>query len=162
MKKILDLISKEVQAAFAAAGYDAQLGRVTVSNRPDLCEYQCNGAMAGAKKYKKAPLIIAGEVAEQLRGNQVFSQAEAVAPGFLNLKLTDAFLRDYLREMRSAEKFGVEMPAHKETIVIDYGGPNVAKPLHVGHLRSAIIGESVKRILRYMGHHVIGDIHLGD
>ncbi|MCI8947900.1 MAG: arginine--tRNA ligase [Lachnospiraceae bacterium] len=162
MKKILDLISKEVQAAFAAAGYDAQLGRVTVSNRPDLCEYQCNGAMAGAKKYKKAPLIIAGEVAEQLRGNEMFSQAEAVAPGFLNLKLTDAFLRDYLREMRSAEKFGVEMPAHKETIVIDYGGPNVAKPLHVGHLRSAIIGESVKRILRYMGHHVIGDIHLGD
>ena len=104
MKKILDLISKEVQAAFAAAGYDAQLGRVTVSNRPDLCEYQCNGAMAGAKKYKKAPLIIAGEVAEQLRGNQVFSQAEAVAPGFLNLKLTDAFLRDSVWKCRRIKK----------------------------------------------------------
>lgn len=162
MKKILDLISKEVQAAFEAAGYDAQLGRVTVSNRPDLCEYQCNGAMAGAKKYKKAPLIIAGEVAERLSGSQVFSQAEAVAPGFLNLSITESFLRDYLREMRSAEKFGVEMPAHKQTVIIDYGGPNVAKPLHVGHLRSAIIGESVKRIIRYMGHRVIGDIHLGD
>ena len=110
MEKILDAVSKEMKQAFLAAGYDRELGKVTVSNRLDLCEYQCNGAMAGAKQYKKAPIMIAQDV----------------------------------------------------VIMLDYGGPNVAKPLHVGHLRSAIIGESVKRIARYMGHEVIGDIHLGD
>lgn len=167
MKKMLDMISEEMQTAFEAAGYGeaqagSRLGRVTVSNRPDLCEYQCNGAMAGAKKFKKAPIAIANEVAEKLRGSKVFSQAEAVAPGFLNLKLSEEFLRDYLREMRGAEKFGLEEPTNPRKIVIDYGGANVAKPLHVGHLRSAVIGESIKRICRYAGHEVIGDAHLGD
>ncbi len=162
MKKILDLITKEVEAAFEAAGYARDLGRVTVSNRPDLCEYQCNGAMAGAKRYKKAPIMIANDVAERLRENAVFSQADAAPPGFLNLKITERFLTAYLKEMEESEKFGLEMPAQKKTIMIDYGGPNVAKPLHVGHLRSAVIGESVKRIARYMGHTVIGDIHMGD
>ncbi|WWR15009.1 arginine--tRNA ligase [Lachnospiraceae bacterium JLR.KK008] len=162
MEKILDLISKEVRAAFAAAGYDESLGKVTVSNRPDLCEYQCNGAMAGAKQYKKAPLLIAQDVAGRLSDSSVFAMADAVAPGFLNLKITERFLKEYMQGMRMAPKFGLEESAKKETIVIDYGGPNVAKPLHVGHLRSAIIGESVKRIARYMGHEVIGDIHLGD
>jgi len=162
MEKILELISKEVKAAFAAAGYDEELGRVTGSNRPDLCEYQCNGAMAGAKKYKKAPIMIANEVAEKLQGSKVFSQVDAVPPGFLNLKITESFLKEYLQEMREDAKFGLNEPAVKEKIIIDYGGPNVAKPLHVGHLRSAIIGESIKRIARYAGHEVIGDIHLGD
>ncbi len=167
MKKLLDMISEEMQAAFEEAGYGekeagSQLGRVTLSNRPDLCEYQCNGAMAGAKKFRKAPLVIAGEVAEKLRSSRVFSQAEAVAPGFLNLKLSDLFLRDYLQGMRQAEKFGLDEPAKPQKIVIDYGGANVAKPLHVGHLRSAVIGESIKRICRYVGHEVIGDAHLGD
>ena len=167
MKKLLDMISEEMQTAFEAAGYGetqagSRLGRVTVSNRPDLCEYQCNGAMAGAKKFKKAPVMIAGEVAEKLHGSRVFSQAEAVTPGFLNLKLSEEFLRDYLREMRRAEKFGLEKPSKPRKIVIDYGGANVAKPLHVGHLRSAVIGESIKRICRYAGHEVIGDAHLGD
>ncbi len=162
MKKILDLITKEVEAAFEAAGYAQELGRVTVSNRPDLCEYQCNGAMAGAKRYKKAPIMIANDVAQALRENAVFSQVEAVAPGFLNLKIKESFLTAYLKEMEESEKFGLEMPAQKKKIIIDYGGPNVAKPLHVGHLRSAVIGESVKRIARYLGHTVIGDIHMGD
>lgn len=162
MEKILDLISREVKEAFSAAGYDAQLGRVTVSNRPDLCEYQCNGAMAGAKRYRKAPLAIAAEVAEKLKESRVFVRAEAVAPGFLNLDIRESFLKKYLQEMSAEPKFGLPEPAAKKKIVIDYGGPNVAKPLHVGHLRSAIIGESVKRIARYMGHEVIGDIHLGD
>ncbi len=162
MEKFLDLISKEVQAAFGAAGYEEELGRVTVSDRPDRCEYQCNGALAGAKKYKKAPMIIADEVAAHLKDKAIFSQVETAAPGFLNLKITEAFLTEYLKQMSQSEKFGLEMPKEPETIVIDYGGPNVAKPLHVGHLRSAIIGESVKRIARYMGHQVIGDIHLGD
>ena len=162
MKKILDLISEEMQQAFAAAGYDAELGRVTVSNRPDLCEYQCNGAMAGAKKYHKAPIMIANEVAEQLTDSRVFSEVMAVAPGFLNLKVKNSFFTEYLKEMKKSEKFGLDMPEKPMKIVVDYGGANIAKPLHVGHIRSAVIGESVKRILRYCGHEVIGDVHLGD
>ncbi len=162
MNKILDAISEEMKKGFRAAGYDEELGKVTLSNRPDLCEYQCNGAMAGAKKYHKAPLLIAQEVAEALQESEVFAEVGAVAPGFLNLKLSESFLASYLEEMSTADRFGMQAPEKKETIIIDYGGPNVAKPLHVGHLRSAVIGESVKRIARYAGHEVIGDIHLGD
>lgn len=162
MKKFLDLLSNEVGSAFEKAGYEKELGRVTISNRPDLCEYQCNGAMAGAKKYKKAPVMIANEVAEFLKNSEVFEKAEVVAPGFLNLNVSGEMIQKYLNEMVSEAKFGVEAPAQPKKIMIDYGGPNVAKPLHVGHLRSAVIGESIKRIARYMGHDVTGDIHLGD
>lgn len=162
MKKILDLISEELKKAFEAAGYDGDLGRAVPSNRPDLCEYQCNGAMAGAKRYRKSPMVIAGEVAEKLQDSKVFSQAGTAAPGFLNLKIREAFLTDYLREMNGDAKFGLDMPAVPRKVVIDYGGANIAKPLHVGHIRPAVIGESIKRILRYCGHEVIGDVHLGD
>ncbi len=162
MKKFLDLLSNEVGSAFEKAGYEKELGRVTISNRPDLCEYQCNGAMAGAKKYKKAPVMIANEVAEFLKNSEVFEKAEVVPPGFLNLNVSGEMIQKYLNEMASEAKFGVEAPANPKKIMIDYGGPNVAKPLHVGHLRSAVIGESIKRIARYMGHDVTGDIHLGD
>ena len=152
MKKILDLISEQVTAAFVQAGYEEKYGKVTVSNRPDLCEYQCNGALAAAKQYHKAPIMIARDVAAILEAEDMFSQVDAVAPGFLNLKVKEAFVGDYLNEMRGSEKFGLEPVAHPKTIMIDYGGPNVAKPLHVGHLRSAIIGESIKRMGRYVGH----------
>ncbi len=162
MKKILDLISQEMQQAFEAAGYDASLGKVTLSNRPDLCEYQCNGAMAGAKLYKKAPIMIANDVADKLADSKIVENVSAVAPGFLNMDLNKEFLAQFLREMAEDEKFGLEMPQNPKKLMIDYGGPNVAKPLHVGHLRSAIIGESIKRIVRYAGHEIIGDIHLGD
>ena len=148
--------------AFEDAGYDRELGRVTLSNRPDLCEYQCNGAMAGAKKYKKAPIMIAGDVAAKTEGSKLLAEVAAVAPGFLNIRVKESAVSDYLKEMAESEKFGLEPPAKKEKIVMDYGGPNVAKPLHVGHLRSAVIGESIKRIARYAGHEVISDIHLGD
>ena len=163
MKKILDLITGEVTQAFVDCGYDAKYGKVTLSNRPDLCEYQCNGAMAAAKEYKKAPFMIADEVAEKLSGNAMFSMVESVKPGFLNLKLDEAYLADYVAKMQADEgRYGCEKAKEPKTIMIDYGGPNVAKPLHVGHLRSAIIGESIKRIGRFMGHAVIGDVHLGD
>lgn len=162
MRKILDVISDEMKKAFLSAGYTEELGKVTISNRPDLCEYQCNGAMAGAKQYKKAPIVIAQEVAEKLSGSEVFGEVTAVNPGFLNLKLKPEFLKNYLDKMAHSPKFGLDMPERPKKIIIDYGGPNVAKPLHVGHLRSAIIGESIKRIIRYAGHEVIGDIHLGD
>jgi len=162
MKKFLDLISEEMKNAFQTAGYDRELGKVTLSNRPDLCEYQCNGAMAGAKLYKKAPIMIAGEVAAKCEDSSIFSEVEAVNPGFLNLKVKESFVADYLKQMAGETKFGLEMPEKPSMIIVDYGGPNVAKPLHVGHLRSAVIGESIKRIARYAGHKVIGDIHLGD
>lgn len=162
MEKLLDLISKEMMIAFEAAGYARELGKVSPSNRPDLCEYQCNGAMAGAKQYHKAPIMIANDVAAKLADSSVFEKAEAVVPGFLNLTLKNKFVGDYIKGMREEEKYGLEEPKNPVKIVIDYGGPNIAKPLHVGHLRPAIIGESVKRIARYAGHDIIGDIHLGD
>jgi arginyl-tRNA synthetase len=161
MKSVLELISEEVKEAFKAAGYDENLGNVSVSNRPDLCEYQCNGAMAGAKLYHKAPIMIAGEVAEKLAGSKIFEKVEAVAPGFLNMDIKGEWLAEYVAEEAGEDKFGLET-LKKKKVIVDYGGPNVAKPLHVGHLRSAVIGESVKRICRYMGHDAIGDIHLGD
>ena len=163
MKKILDLITDEVTKAFTECGYDAKYAKVTLSNRPDLCEYQCNGAMAAAKEYKKAPFMIADEVVEKLAANPIFAMAESVKPGFLNLKIDEAYLADYVAKMQEDDgRFGCEKTDAPKTIMIDYGGPNVAKPLHVGHLRSAIIGESVKRIGKFMGHNVIGDVHLGD
>ena len=168
MDQFLNLISKEMESAFEAAGYDRALGRVTVSNRPDLCEYQCNGAMAGAKRYHKAPFMIADDVAKALsekndgEGSSAFSKAEVVKPGFLNLDVKESFLQSYLQQMSADERLGMPLPEKAEKIIIDYGGPNVAKPLHVGHLRSAVIGEAVKRIARFHGEDVIGDIHLGD
>ena len=162
MNTILDLISNEVKAAFQNAGYDASYGKVTLSNRPDLCEYQCNGAMAAAKAYRKAPIMIAKDVVEQLADCQALEAAEAVNPGFINLKVSGTYLAQYLTAMCLSANLGVEKAAHPKKIIIDYGGPNVAKPLHVGHLRSAIIGESIKRIGKFLGHEVIGDVHLGD
>lgn len=162
MKKILDLITEELEQAFEEAGYEKELAKVTLSNRPDLCEYQCNGAMAGAKKYHKAPIMIAEEVVAKITGDGSIREAEAVKPGFINLKTNPDYIAGYLNEMAKDDKFGVEEEKNPKTILIDYGGPNVAKPLHVGHLRSAIIGESIKRITRFMGNRVTGDIHLGD
>lgn len=162
MKKLTDYMAEELSAAFEKAGYDSSYGKVGVSNRPDLCEYQCNGAMAGAKAYKKAPFMIADDVVGNLADSKVFFMKEMVKPGFINLKVSEEFLADYLKEMEKDEKLGADTAKEPKTIVIDYGGPNVAKPLHVGHLRSAIIGESIKRIGRFVGHKVIGDVHLGD
>jgi arginyl-tRNA synthetase len=162
MKKLLDLLSEELQKAFAEAGYSEKYGRVTISNRPDLCEFQCNGAMSASKEYKKAPIMIASDVANALAGNLIFEEVSAVSPGFLNLKLTESYLSDYLQRMHTEEKYGLSIAEKPLTIMVDFGGPNVAKPLHVGHLRSAIIGESIKRIGHFIGHRMIGDIHLGD
>ena len=161
MEKILDIITAKMQKAFADAGYDASFGRVNVSNRPDLCEYQCNGALSAAKQYKCAPIQIANAVVAQLDASD-YDMVEAVMPGFINLKLSGSFLANYLEEMRTAEDFGVQKIGAGKTIVVDYGGPNVAKPLHIGHLRSAIIGEALKRLHKFLGFNTIGDIHLGD
>ena len=161
MEKILDIISQKMEQAFVDAGYEASFGKVTVSNRPDLCDYQCNGALAAAKQYKCAPIQIANAVVEKLNCAD-FSMCDAVMPGFINLKLSDSFLQNYLEAMRTAEDFGVAKPGAGKTVVVDYGGANVAKPLHIGHLRPAIIGEALKRLYKFMGYNTIGDIHLGD
>ena len=152
MKKIMEQMAEELSAAFEKAGYDPSYGKVTVSNRPDLCEYQCNGAMAGAKAYHKAPFMIADDVVAQLSDSRIFSRAEVVKPGFINLDVKPEFVAEYMNKMAEDEKLSVETAKNPKTIIIDYGGPNVAKPLHVGHLRSAIIGESIKRIGRFVGH----------
>ena len=162
MKRIQDIIEEQIKNAFVGAGYDAEYGKVGISNRPDLCQYQCNGAMAAAKQYHKAPFMIADEVAAALADNVMFEKIESVKPGFINIIINPSYLSEYVNEMSKADKFGLNAPQKVQKIIIDYGGPNVAKPLHVGHLRAAIIGESVKRIARYVGHDVIGDVHLGD
>ena len=163
MKTLIDSISAEVMKAFTDNGYDAKYGKVTLSNRPDLCEYQCNGAMAAAKEYKCAPFMISDKIAEGLKDNAMFESVESVKPGFINLKLSKDYLASVVTSMKEDEgRFGCDKTDDPKTIIVDYGGANVAKPLHVGHLRSAIIGESVKRIGKFMGHHVIGDVHLGD
>lgn len=160
----IDILTEKMQNAFEKAGYDADMARVQASNRPDLCEFQCNGAMALAKRVGKNPLEIAQSVADVLQkeAGEVFSEVSVAPPGFLNLKASPAFLSSYLRTMCGEEDFGAEKTKTPKTIVLDFGGPNVAKPLHVGHLRSAVIGESIKRILRFHGDRVVGDIHMGD
>lgn len=162
MKKILELMTENVAKVFEECGYDPSYAKVALSNRPDLCEYQCNGALAAAKVYKKAPIMIANEVADKLRLGGQFEEVAAVMPGFINLKLGKEYLAQYINEMQASGNLGCDKTEHPDTIIVDYGGANVAKPLHVGHLRPAVIGESVKRIARFMGHNVIGDVHLGD
>lgn len=162
MKLFIDEINEVVKNAFEDLGYERETGRVNVSNRPDLCQYQCNGALANAKKHKKAPMIIAQEVVEKLNDNKIFSKLEAVAPGFINMNINDEFLIEYVNKMNKDENFGISKATEIKKIVVDYGGANVAKPLHIGHLRSAIIGESIKRIAKFLGHDVVGDVHLGD
>jgi arginine--tRNA ligase len=162
MESILEVLTKKFEAVFEKASYDKSYATVGVSNRPDLCEFQCNGAMSLAKLYKKKPLDIALEVVEKLKEDKAFSKLEAVPPGFINMSLSNEFLSGYLQSMSKEEKFGINITNKKDKIIVDYGGANVAKPLHVGHLRSAIIGESIKRLGAYFGNEMIGDVHLGD
>ncbi len=162
MNTIVEKITEQLQNAFAECGYDKKYAKVSLSNRPDLCEYQCNGAMAAAKEYKKAPFMIADEVVAKMDKNPLFDRIESVKPGFINIILSGQAVADYVNEMAQAKQFGYENPEKPKTVIVDYGGANAAKPLHVGHLRSAVIGESVKRIQRFAGNKVIGDVHLGD
>jgi arginine--tRNA ligase len=162
MESILEVLTKKFEAVFEKVSYDKSYATVGVSNRPDLCEFQCNGAMSLAKLYKKKPLDIALEVVEKLKEDKAFSKLEAVPPGFINMSLANEFLSGYLQSMSKEEKFGINITDRKDKIIVDYGGANVAKPLHVGHLRSAIIGESIKRLGAYFGNEMIGDVHLGD
>lgn len=162
MIKVIDQLTNLFTTAFVECGYEEKYGVVTISNRPDLCQYQCNGALAAAKQYKKAPIMIANEIVERCKDNKALKEITAIMPGFINFSVKEEFLVDYLQGMSMDERLGCEEAKNPDTIVVDYGGPNVAKPLHVGHLRPAIIGESIKRMVRFIGHNVIGDAHLGD
>ena len=162
MEKLIKILSKEVGDAFEKCGYEASLGSLTVSDRPDLCQFQCNGALSAAKKYKKSPLQIAGEVLHVLSDSHSFRDVSSAGPGFINLNIKDSVLADYLNMMNKDGKLGCDKADNPLTIIVDYGGANVAKPLHIGHIRAAVIGEAIKRISRFMGHKVIGDVHLGD
>ena len=162
MKLVTELLSNIFMTAFSECGYDEALGQVVVSNRLDLCQFQCNGALSGAKQYRKSPLLIAQEVASHIPENEMIGSLKIVAPGFINICLKDEFLIKYVQEVYSDKYMGVPQTEKEETIVLDYGNPNVAKPLHVGHLRSAIIGEALKRIITATGRKAIGDVHLGD
>ncbi len=157
-----DELSEIVGEAFAAEGLDHALGAVKVADRPDLAQFQCNGALAAAKAAKKNPCEIAGAIADQLSARAEFADVTVAGPGFINLKLTEDFLSARLDALAADARLGGWSNGSPEKIVVDYGGPNVAKPLHVGHLRAAIIGESLKRIMRFAGDDVIGDVHLGD
>ena len=162
MQTILEVLTKKLESVFEELSYDGSYAIVGVSNRSDLCEFQCNGAMSLAKIYKKSPLDIATEIVEKLKEDKMFSKFEAVAPGFINISVSNEFLASYLQSMSKEKNFGIDMSGDKKKIIVDYGGANVAKPLHVGHLRSAIIGESIKRLGNYFGNEMIGDVHLGD
>lgn len=162
MIKILDKITEVISEAFVSCGYDSKYGKTGISNRPDLCQYQCNGAMAASKEYKKAPFMIGDEVVVKLQDNPMFKMIECVKPGFINMTMSDEFIGEYVRNMASEDKFGCDCEPKDDVIFIDYGGANVAKPLHIGHLRSAVIGESVKRICSFAGYKTVGDVHLGD
>ena len=161
MKKCINLLQEKIEKAFEECGYNSKYGRVINSNRPDLCEFQCDGALMAAKEYKKAPIIIAEEIVQKCKECEEFENIEAVKPGFINFNISKEYLTKYCNDIINDEKFGCTMENDK-IVVIDYGGPNIAKPLHVGHLRPAIIGESVKRIHKFFENKVIGDVHLGD
>lgn len=158
---LTDTLSQMFGDAFAAQGLDPSYGSVVVSARLDLAQFQCNGAMPAAKDARKNPREVAQGVIDSLKDTSPFAELGLAGPGFINITLTDDYLADCIELLDASSKFGTTTHDPKK-MVVDYGGPNVAKELHVGHLRPAIIGESIKRIFRFLGHDVVGDVHLGD
>jgi arginyl-tRNA synthetase len=151
-----------VADVFAEIGLDRKYGEVVASSRPDLGQFQCSGAIAAARSSNSDPREVAGSVVERLQRLDIFRDVLLAGPGFINLTLTDEFLAKHVQEMAVSERLGCERAASPRKVIVDYGGANIAKPLHVGHLRAAIIGESLKRLARFLGHDVLGDVHLGD
>lgn len=151
-----------VGAVFESQGLDRDLGRVQVSDRPDLAQFQCNGALAAAKIAKVPPRQIAEKIAEALRQNDCFSEVTLAGPGFINLKLTDQFLATRANAIAADKRFGVATAFDPKVVMLDFGGPNIAKPMHVGHLRSSILGDSLQRLITFTGDKTTSDIHLGD
>ncbi len=155
-------LESRVRAAFAAAGLDPALGSVDVSRRPELSQFQANGAMAAAKAARKNPREIATSIVAALAGDPMFAKVSVEGPGFINLSATDAALTAASVELARDPRLGVVAPASTGKVLLDFGGPNVAKAMHVGHLRSSIIGDTLQRLFRFAGYDVTSDIHLGD
>ena len=155
-------LGEAVADAFATAGLPAEFGRVTASDRPDLADFQCNGAMAAAKTARRPPREIAVLVTESLKDNPYLASVEIAGLGFINLRVSNAALANRVNEITSDARAGADLVESPRRVIVDYGGPNVAKPMHVGHLRASIIGESIKRIFRFRGDEVLGDAHFGD
>ena len=162
MSSLSSLLSETVGRAFAAEGLDAAFGKVTVSNRPDLAQFQCNGALAAAKAAKEPPRAIAEKIAERLKHDPAFRDVALAGPGFINLNVTDAYLAAQMNRVHDDPRLGAPLRVQPRTVVLDYGGPNIAKPMHVGHLRAGIIGDSLRRIYKFAGDRTVGDVHLGD
>ena len=155
-------LSAVAGAAFAAEGLSPTFGQVTRSDRPDLAQFQCNGALAAAKQAKANPRAIAEKVAARLKADPLFAKVEIAGPGFINLDVTDAALTARGVALSRDARLGAPETGTGQTLVIDFGGPNIAKPMHVGHLRSAIIGDCLQRLYRANGWSVTSDVHLGD
>ncbi len=162
MQSILYKLSVIAGAAFQSEGLDAAYGLVRFSDRKDLAQFQCNGAMAAAKAAKSNPRAVAEKIVAALQTDKTFSKVEIAGPGFINLTVTDEYLQRHVSAIAGDERSGVAPLFGGETVMLDYGGPNVAKPMHVGHLRSSIIGDSLRRILQFSGYKTTGDIHMGD
>jgi arginyl-tRNA synthetase len=161
MASLTDILSDAVSSAFEAAGLPRELGRVSVSDRPDLAQFQCNGAMSAARIAKRAPRQVAEDIVARLQGDVRFAKMEIAGPGFLNFDVSDALLATHLRDAAAGERLGVPQLA-SGTAVLDYGGPNIAKPMHVGHLRASIIGDCLRRVCAFAGYKSVGDVHMGD
>ena len=155
-------LGEVTSAAFVAEGFDTHAGRVNASDRPDLADFQCNGALAVAKAAKANPREVATRIVARLVDDARLQSLEIAGPGFLNFKLTDGALSDRVNAITEDARLGASVVAQKRKVIIDFGGPNVAKEMHIGHLRTAVIGESLKRIMRFMGDEVVGDAHFGD
>ena len=140
--------------------------KIILSNREELCDYQSDSVFMLAKEHKKSPLTIGTEIVEAINKidnfDDYFTTVNFAPPGFINITLSDKMINNYLVKMSNEEKFGLNKPEKEELFFLDYGGYNIAKPLHIGHLRPTIIGEAIKRIIKYKGHKVIADVHLGD
>lgn len=149
-------------AAFAAEGLSQTFGQVTRSDRPDLAQFQCNGALAAAKEAKSNPRAVAVKIVARLKPNPLFAKVEIAGPGFINLDMTDEALTARGAALAKDIRLGAPETGSGKTVVVDFGGPNIAKPMHVGHLRSAIIGDCLQRLFRANGWNVVSDIHLGD
>lgn len=162
MKTIVALLSEKVSAAFERYGYSKEFGMVSISDRPDLCQFQCNGAFSAAKQFKKPPFVIAAQVVDILIKDNIFRDVTVAGAGFINISVNDEFLLSYVNRVIENPDGSIPQAEIQETILLDYGGPNVAKPLHIGHLRSAVIGEALKRIVKATGRATVSDVHLGD
>jgi arginyl-tRNA synthetase len=165
LKALTTRVTELFAGAFAALGLDPSYGEVVVSNRPDLADLQCNGALPGAKQARQNPRELAQAVIAALDAGEreeMLAAVDIAGPGFINIRLRDDFLAHHLDAMAADERLGVPAVAKPRTVVLDFGGANVAKRMHIGHLRPSIIGDSLQRIFRFDGHRVISDIHMGD